>query len=84
MSIVIFVSGIETIKKPLSLRHNFFIPKKQTNQPIFIFIPTPNYMATLTNKDKRIKQLENDLKQEREIIDTLKKRITTLEKRKRN
>ena len=41
-------------------------------------------MATLTNKDKRIKQLENDLKQEKEIIDTLKKRITTLEKRKRN
>jgi bacterioferritin (cytochrome b1) len=41
-------------------------------------------MATLTNKDKRIKQLENDLKQERKIIDTLKKRITTLEKRKRN
>ncbi len=43
-----------------------------------------NYMATLTNKDKRIKKLENDLKQAEDTINTLKKRIADLEKKRKN
>lgn len=41
-------------------------------------------MVTLTNKDKTIKKLENDLKQAGKTILTLKKRITDLEKKRRN
>jgi uncharacterized coiled-coil protein SlyX len=40
-------------------------------------------MATLTNKDRRIKKLEKDIKQQKDTIDALKKRIVTLEKTKR-
>jgi len=43
-----------------------------------------NYMATLTNKDKRIKKLKNDLKQAEDTINTLKKRIADLEKKRKN
>lgn len=45
-------------------------------------------MATLTNKpheqqqDRRVKKLENDLKQQKSIIGKLEKRITALESRK--
>ena len=46
-------------------------------------MPT-NYMATLTNKDKRIRKLENDLKQAEDTINTLKKRIFDLEKKRKN
>jgi len=51
------------------------------------FLSSPkftNYMATLTNKDKRIKKLENDLRQAEETINMLKKRISDLEKKRKN
>ena len=41
-------------------------------------------MATLTNKDKRIKKLEGDLKEKEKTISTLKKRIADLEKKRKN
>jgi cell division protein FtsB len=41
-------------------------------------------MVTLTNKDKRIKKLENDLNQERDTNNKLRKRITDLEKKRQN
>jgi septal ring factor EnvC (AmiA/AmiB activator) len=41
-------------------------------------------MVTLTNKDKRIKKLENDLNQERDTNNGLRKRIADLEKKRKN
>jgi hypothetical protein len=41
-------------------------------------------MVTLTNKDKRIKKLENDLNQERDTNNGLRKKIADLEKKRQN
>jgi cell division protein FtsB len=41
-------------------------------------------MVTLTNKDKRIKKLENDLNQEKDTNNVLRKRISDLEKKRKN
>jgi len=41
-------------------------------------------MVTLTNKDKRIKKLENDLNQERDTNNRLRKKIADLEKKRKN
>lgn len=61
-----------------------FISKNRRNIQFLSSKILAHYVVTLTNKDKTIKKLENDLKQAEKTIDTLKKKITNLEKKRRN
>ena len=58
--------------------------EKNEKQPTFIFANFINCMVTLTNKDKRIKKLENGLNQEKDTNKVLRKRIADLEKKRKN
>ena len=70
--------GIEPVYQILSCF------EKNEKQPTFIFANFINCMVTLTNKDKRIKKLENDLNQEKDTNKVLRKRIADLEKKRKN
>ena len=72
------------LKKEKHANGLIFVPENRSSNQFLSSPMLTNYMATLTNKDKRIKKLENDLKQAEDTINTLKKRIFDLEKKRKN